>query len=84
MRLVYVAAAAVCFAMPATSQDDPFVKGEALQEVIRKNCTDGCVTFSREEAAKFEEALQKLLDRKMQEAFQNGVQFQRQACASLI
>lgn len=82
MRLALLAALVV--ASVAVAQDDPFVKGEALQDVIRKNCTDGCVTFSREEAAKFEEALQKLLDRKMQEAFQNGVQFQRQACASLV
>lgn len=83
MRLPFVAAIAVCLAMPATSQDDPFLSGEALQKKIQQ-CGDGCVVFTREDAVKFESQLELILSRRMVEAFQAGVQHQRQACASLI
>lgn len=83
MRLPLLAAIAVCVALPVSSQDE-FLKGEALQAEIAKSCAEGCITFSREEAARFDKYLQDILARKQQEAFLQGVEFQKQACASLI
>lgn len=80
-------AIALCLILVTTSsisQDDPFLMGAALQAEIEKSCAEGCVTFSRQEAADFEQRLARILAQRMQEAFQAGVQHQRQACASLI
>lgn len=75
--------AAVLAAAPAVAQD-PFLSGEALQAEIAKNCADGCVMFSREQAAEFEDRLGMVITNKMREAFAAGVAHQKQSCASLI
>lgn len=85
MRAILVAVVAGCLAVSAVSQDeDPFLKGDALQAEIAKSCQDGCITFSREEAAEFERQLQAVLAAKQRDAFDSGVRHQRQACASLV
>lgn len=83
MRLPLLAALAVCAALPVSSQDH-FLTGEALQAEVAKSCAGGCITFSREEAAKFEEQLQEILARKQLEAFKQGVEYQKQACPALV
>lgn len=47
-------------------------------------CAQGCVVFNREEAAEMERHVNAILARRQQEAFKAGVQYQTQACASLI
>lgn len=72
-------------AVKAIAQDeDPFLKGDALQAEILKSCADGCVTFNRQEADTFQGQLESLIARKQAEAFQAGIQAQKAACASLI
>jgi hypothetical protein len=83
MRLPLLAALAVCAALPVSSQDH-FLTGDALQAEITKSCGEGCVTFSRKEAEAFNEQLQDILMRKQQEAFKEGVEFQKQACPALV
>jgi hypothetical protein len=83
MRLPLLAAIAVCAALPVSSQDH-FLTGDALQAEIAKSCSEGCITFNRAEAVEFEGQLQELLRQKQAEAFAEGVQYQRAACASLI
>jgi hypothetical protein len=67
-------------ALAQTQSDDGFLKGEALQAEVDKSCGDGCITFNRDEAAKFKEAMKELVD----EAFQAGQRQQKAACRSLI
>jgi hypothetical protein len=83
MRLPILAAIAVCVALPVSSQDQ-FLTGEALQAEIAKSCSEGCVTFNRQEAHEFEGQLQEILMQKQAEAFEAGMQYQKQACASLV
>lgn len=80
-RAIIAAGLAASF---ATSAQDPFLAGEALQAEIVKSCAEGCVTFSREQAAAFEERIGMVIARKMQEAFAAGIAHQRASCASLI
>ena len=68
----------------SVAAEDPFVSGDALREVVQKKCADGCVIFSREDAARFEEQLSMILSARMREAFDAGQANQKQACASLI
>jgi hypothetical protein len=83
MRAAILAACVACFATSATPQDE-YLTGDALKEAVERDCKEGCITFNREEAAKLEEALQDLLARKQKEAFDQGVQYQKSACPSLI
>lgn len=80
----YILCAALLCATSVIAQDDPFLKGEELQAAIAKSCSDGCVTFNREEAEAFQAQLELLLAAKQKEAFEAGKRFQAQACASLI
>lgn len=83
MRAILLVAGS--FVVSAVSEaEDPFLKGDALQAEIAKSCADGCITFSREEAAEFERQLQAVLAAKQRDAFDSGVRHQRQACASLV
>lgn len=77
-------AAAIVAAGSVIANDDPFLKGDALQAEIAKSCADGCVTFSRQEAEAFQVQLDKLLVKKQKEAFEAGARWQAQACASLV
>lgn len=83
MRKILAAVMAAGVAV-AVAQDDPFLKGEALQAEVLKSCAEGCITFSREEAADFQAGLDKLIAAKQREAFEAGARWQAQACASLI
>jgi hypothetical protein len=76
--------AAFMVAGVAVAQDDPFKSGEALQAEIAKDCAEGCVVFSRQQASEFERQLGEILTSKQAEAFEAGVRFQKSACASLI
>jgi len=82
MRAFIIAAALA--AVPAIAQDDPYKTGEDLQSVVKAKCANGCIVFSREEAAELEQTLNRVLSQKQQEAFKAGVQYQSQSCASLI
>jgi hypothetical protein len=82
MRVLLIAAALA--AGVAVANDDPFKSGEALQAEIAKDCAEGCVVFSRQQASEFERQLGEILTSKQAEAFEAGVQYQKQACASLI
>jgi hypothetical protein len=79
-----LAAALLCLPISLVSAQDEYLTGEALQAVVERDCKEGCITFNREEAAKLEEDLQTLLARKQKEAFEQGVQYQKSACPSLI
>lgn len=79
----YILAAAVAVTS-TVGADAPFIKGEELKAKIALECSDGCVTFNQEQAAEFEQQLQRILAQKMAEAFAAGVNYQKQACASLI
>jgi hypothetical protein len=83
----FVVALAILLASSVLAQDS-FLKGDALQAEIAKSCADGCVTFNREEAEAFQEAMdkiiQKALAQKEQEGFERGRQDARQRCPSLI
>jgi hypothetical protein len=82
MRRVLLAA---CLAATvAIAQEDPFLKGDALRENVATKCADGCVTWTREEAAQFEKELDMIVKRIKAEAFQAGMEAQKQACRSLI
>jgi hypothetical protein len=82
MRRVLLAA---CLAASvAVANDDPFLKGDELKADIAKKCGDGCVTWSRVDAAAFEEELDMIVKRVRSEAFQAGMAAQKQACRSLI
>jgi hypothetical protein len=76
--------AAVLAASLAVAQDDPFLRGDELKATIERDCSDGCVTFNREEAQNLQEQFEKIVARRMKEAFEAGVQYQKQACRSLI
>jgi hypothetical protein len=85
MKRLFAALCAVCFVASATPQgEDEFLKGEALQAEIAKSCANGCITFNHEEAAAFQDALERLLAQKQKEAYQAGQRNQKAACASLI
>lgn len=79
----FIVAALLCAAGSATPQDE-YLTGDALKAVVERDCKEGCITFSREESAKLEQDLQELLARKQKEAFDQGVQYQKSACPSLI
>lgn len=49
MRAIVLAACA-CAVIPAAIAQDPFLTGEALQAEIARNCEEGCIVLSREEA----------------------------------
>lgn len=71
-------------AASVASADDPFLSGEALSAQVAAKCAQGCVVFNREEAAEMERQVNAILARRQQEAFKAGVQYQAQACRSLI
>lgn len=77
-------AAALLATTLAVAQDDPFLKGDELKAAMERKCADGCVMFSREDAAAFEGQMEKILSRIRAEAFAEGVQSQKAACRSLI
>lgn len=79
----YILAAAVAVTS-TVGADSPYLKGPELQAKIALECQEGCVTFNSEQATEFEQQLQVLLAQKMAEAFKAGVEYQKQACASLI
>lgn len=66
------------------AQDDPFLTGDALAAEIAKSCTEGCVTFSHEQSAAFEQQLNAMIHRREQAAFEAGQRSQKASCASLI
>jgi hypothetical protein len=68
----------------AIAQDDPFLKGEALKSDIGRKCAEGCVAFTREDAATFRADFEEIVKRARNEAFQEGMAAQKQACRSLI
>jgi hypothetical protein len=68
----------------AVAQDDPFMKGDTLRENVAKRCADGCVVWTREEAAQFDEEFDVIVKRIRAEAFRAGMEAQKQACRSLI
>lgn len=77
--------AALLVASVAVAQDeDPFLKGPVLQAEIAKSCSEGCVTFNRQEAEKFQEQMEALIARRQKEAFLAGIESQKKACRSLI
>ena len=82
MRLVLVAA--LLAAGSVVAQDDPFLKGDELKAAVERDCSEGCVTFNHQEAQVFQEQIEALIARKQKEAFEAGVNYQKQACASLI
>lgn len=71
------------FLIAPVSAQSPYLEGKELQEAISK-CQGGCVVLNRQQASEFESQLDEILTRKQKEAFDSGVQYQRQACASLI
>lgn len=78
-------AVAVLSTSLAVAQDaDPFLKGDELQAAIKRDCAEGCVTFNRQEAEEFREAIKAEVARHRQEAFEAGMSAQKQACRSLI
>jgi hypothetical protein len=76
--------AALVAAGSAVASDDPFLKGDELKADIARKCGDGCVTWSRVDAAAFEEELKELVAKVRKEAYAAGVQAQRAACRSLL
>jgi hypothetical protein len=82
-RYILAATLAVSVAV-AVAQDDPFKQGDALAAQVARECADGCIVFSRERAAEFEEHLGKLIGKRELEAYKAGMEYQKQACASLI
>lgn len=80
----FLVAAALLATTLAVAQDDPFLKGDDLKAAVERKCADGCVMFSRDDAAAFEKELEKILSRVRAEAFAAGVQSQKAACRSLI
>jgi hypothetical protein len=76
--------AASLAATVAIAQEDPFIKGDALRENVAKRCADGCVIWTREEAAQFDEEFDVIVKRIRAEAFRAGMEAQKQACRSLI
>jgi hypothetical protein len=84
MRVAVLATIVACVATTTVAQEDAFLKGDALQAVIAKDCAEGCITFNREEAEQFEAAMQALVMKAQRAAFEAGVRHQQQACASLI
>lgn len=79
-----ICAALLCAAVSVIAQDDAFLKGEELKATIERDCKEGCVTFNREEAEVFQEQIERILAQREKAAFEAGVQYQKQACASLI
>ena len=73
---------AVLITAPVSAQS-PYLEGKELQEAIAK-CQGGCVVLNRQQASEFESQLDEILTRKQAEAFQAGVDHQKQACRSLI
>jgi hypothetical protein len=84
MRRYLIAATLAVSVAVAVAQDDPFKQGDELATQVAKECKDGCIVFSRERAAEFEEHLGKLIGKRELEAYKAGMQYQKQACASLI
>lgn len=82
MKSFFAALVAASFAVSA--QDDPFLKDGELKTAVEARCADGCVIFSREDAERFQEALDELMAKKQKEAYQAGVKYQAQACRSLL
>jgi hypothetical protein len=82
MRRLLLAACLV--AGVAIANDDPFLKGEALKADISRKCAEGCVAFTREDAATFRADFEEIVKRARTEAFQAGMAAQKQACRSLI
>jgi hypothetical protein len=68
----------------AVAQDDPFKQGDALQAEVSTDCKEGCVVLNRQQASELERQFEVILARKMKEAFDAGVAYQKQACRSLI
>jgi hypothetical protein len=84
MRRYFIAATLAVSVAVAVAQDDPFKQGDDLKTQVAKECADGCIVFSRERAAEFEERLGKLIGKRELEAYKAGMEYQKQACASLI
>jgi hypothetical protein len=82
--LRYILAASIAVSAAVSAQDDPFKQGDSLKAQIEADCAEGCIVFSRERAAEFEDHLGKLIGKRELEAYKAGMQYQKQACASLI
>lgn len=82
MRLALLAA--ILAASTAIASDDPFLKGDELKAAIERDCSEGCITFNRQEAQNLQDQIEAFAARKAKEAFEAGVNYQKQACRSLI
>jgi multidrug efflux pump subunit AcrA (membrane-fusion protein) len=82
MRIALVAALMVAGSVIA--QDDPFLRGEELKATVERDCSEGCITFNRQEAQALQEQLELLIAQREKEAFAAGVNHQKAACRSLI
>lgn len=85
MRKALWSALIACIVVPVVVvAQDPFIMGDELKAKVERDCADGCVIFTREHAAAFEQQLELILGACMQQAFDAGVQHQREACPALI
>lgn len=80
-RLALILAATAAASVAA---DSPYLTGDALQADIARKCAAGCVTFSQDEAAAYEQGMGAILEQRTREAFEAGVRWQMQACPALI
>ena len=84
MRPFILCVVLACIAVPVVIAQDPFTTGDDLQATVARECAEGCIVFSRQRAADFEQQLELILTARMQQAYDAGVRAQKVACASLI
>lgn len=76
--------AAIFAAGTATADESLFPKGAELAAQVAKDCAEGCMVLNREQADAMSAELNKIIARKMNEAYQAGKAADAASCKNRI